>query len=76
MCSSEKNYFWNETITEEVNKQVAQNTRLYNEFITLGKLGSGSFGEVLKVKSRLDGCVYAIKKPIKESLSGTAKRYY
>ncbi|XP_055609501.1 membrane-associated tyrosine- and threonine-specific cdc2-inhibitory kinase-like [Uranotaenia lowii] len=31
-------------------------------FEQLTKVGEGSFGEVFKVKSRLDGCLYAVKK--------------
>lgn len=31
-------------------------------FEQIEKVGEGSFGEVFKVKSRLDGCLYAVKK--------------
>ncbi|XP_055638031.1 membrane-associated tyrosine- and threonine-specific cdc2-inhibitory kinase [Toxorhynchites rutilus septentrionalis] len=31
-------------------------------FEQITKVGEGSFGEVFKVKSRLDGCLYAVKK--------------
>ncbi|XP_056408722.1 membrane-associated tyrosine- and threonine-specific cdc2-inhibitory kinase isoform X2 [Hyla sarda] len=33
-------------------------------FQTLCKLGRGSFGEVYKVRSREDGCVYAVKRSV------------
>lgn len=36
-------------------------SRIYNEFEVLKWLGKGAFGDVLKVKNKLDGGVYAIK---------------
>jgi hypothetical protein len=36
-------------------------SRYYSDFDVLGELGNGSFGNVFKVLSRLDGCMYAIK---------------
>jgi membrane-associated tyrosine/threonine-specific cdc2-inhibitory kinase len=33
-----------------------------NEYDVISKLGEGSFGEAFKVRSRLDGNLYAIKK--------------
>ncbi|VVC37487.1 Protein kinase, ATP binding site,Serine/threonine-protein kinase, active site,Protein [Cinara cedri] len=37
------------------------NSRLHKEFIILSWLGKGAFGDVLKVKNKLDDCLYAIK---------------
>lgn len=36
-------------------------SRFYSDFDVIGELGNGSFGNVFKVMSRLDGCMYAIK---------------
>ena len=36
--------------------------RFKQDFVQLGILGQGDFGEVFKVKSRLDGLTYAIKR--------------
>lgn len=36
-------------------------SRFHSDFDVIGELGTGSFGNVLKVLSRLDGCMYAIK---------------
>jgi wee1-like protein kinase len=36
-------------------------SRFYSDFDVIGELGNGSFGNVFKVLSRLDGCMYAIK---------------
>jgi len=43
-------------------KYDAQNTRFKQDFVQLGILGQGDFGEVFKVKSRIDGLTYAIKR--------------
>lgn len=37
-------------------------SRIQNEFAILKWLGKGAFGDVLKVKNKLDGCIYAIKR--------------
>ncbi|XP_078593658.1 eIF-2-alpha kinase GCN2-like isoform X1 [Branchiostoma floridae x Branchiostoma japonicum] len=37
-------------------------SRLHNEFEELEWLGKGGFGDVIKVKNKLDGCMYAIKR--------------
>ena len=39
-----------------------KDSRLNTEFQVLGKVGSGAFGVVLKVKNRIDSCTYAIKR--------------
>jgi len=36
-------------------------SRLDKEFVILDWLGKGAFGDVLKVKNKLDDCLYAIK---------------
>lgn len=36
--------------------------RMQSDFELLGKIGEGSFGEAFKVRSRLDGRIYAVKK--------------
>ena len=36
-------------------------SRFYSDFDVIAELGNGSFGNVFKVMSRLDGCMYAIK---------------
>ena len=36
--------------------------RLYSEFEVISKIGEGTFGEAFKVRSRIDGRLYAIKK--------------
>ena len=36
--------------------------RFKQDFVQLGILGQGDFGEVFKVKSRIDGLAYAIKR--------------
>ena len=36
--------------------------RFKQDFVQLGILGQGDFGEVFKVKSRIDGLTYAIKR--------------
>lgn len=47
--------------------------RLHTEFEVLAKIGEGTFGEAFKVRSRIDGCFYAIKKA-KESYLGYKDR--
>jgi membrane-associated tyrosine/threonine-specific cdc2-inhibitory kinase len=39
-----------------------QSDKFNNEYDVISKLGEGSFGEAFKVRSRLDGNLYAIKK--------------
>jgi serine/threonine protein kinase len=42
-------------------QQYIPQSRFYSDFDVIEELGSGSFGNVFKVLSRLDGCMYAIK---------------
>ena len=44
-------------------------SRLHSEFETLQFLGSGGFGDVLKVKNKLDGNEYAIKRILLDAKS-------
>ena len=37
-------------------------SRIQNEFVILKWLGQGAYGDVFKVRNKLDGCVYAIKR--------------
>lgn len=46
--------------SDRVSKPQAQ-SRFYADFDVIAELGNGSFGNVFKVMSRLDGCMYAIK---------------
>jgi wee1-like protein kinase len=57
------------------------NSRFSQDFEYLGHIGKGSFGDVLKVRHRLDGCLYAIKrlrKPIvgKQSILHSMKEVF
>lgn len=50
-------------------------SRYRNEFIEMGLLGKGSFGEVYKCQNRIDRCYYALKrlnKPLAGSIMETA----
>ena len=42
--------------------ELACQSRLYSEFDILTRLGKGGFGDVIKVKNKLDGRYYAIKR--------------
>lgn len=47
--------------TDEDTDMGRAQSRFYSDFDVIGELGNGSFGNVFKVMSRLDGCMYAIK---------------
>lgn len=53
---------------EDKNRQMVvttsqgKNNRFITDFEVISKLGEGSFGEAFKVRSRIDGALYAIKK--------------
>lgn len=49
------------------------NSRFHTDFDVIGELGRGSFGNVFKVLSRLDGCMYAVKKAHRQA-KGEADR--
>lgn len=55
----------------------AKSRDLYFEqcFVVISRLGAGSFGEVFKVRSKEDGCLYAIKKS-RDRFRGDADRKY
>lgn len=42
--------------------QNAQQSRVKNEFEFLQHIGTGAYGDVIKVRNNLDGCYYAIKR--------------
>lgn len=48
-------------------------SRFEADFDVIGELGKGTFGRVLKVLSRLDGCMYAIKTTLRPA-KGAADR--
>lgn len=45
-----------------LNNTVPTHSRLQAEFEVLEWLGRGGFGDVFKVRNRLDGCIYALKR--------------
>ncbi|XP_064465793.1 eIF-2-alpha kinase GCN2-like [Ornithodoros turicata] len=45
-----------------LNHAASTHSRLQAEFETLEWLGRGGFGDVFKVRNRLDGCIYALKR--------------
>jgi len=49
------------TDSTEGSPSAQSQSRFDSDFDVIGELGTGSFGSVLKVLSRLDGCMYAIK---------------
>lgn len=51
----------NEDTMEHERKESKPQSRFYCDFDVIDELGNGSFGNVFKVMSRLDGCMYAIK---------------
>ena len=61
-----RHHQWNSNVEESVGhssqqQQQQPSSRFYSDFDVIGELGNGSFGNVFKVMSRLDGCMYAIK---------------
>jgi len=53
---------------KKLKPQYGGSSKFLREFKVLGKIGSGSFGMVLKAVSRWDGCTYAVKKMHKMSI--------
>ena len=51
---------------DEINKVRQQNTRgrYFSEFEEIDLIGEGGFGKVYKVRHKLDGNIYAIKKAV------------
>ena len=47
-------------------------SRYRNEFIEVGLLGKGEFGEVYKCQNRVDRCFYALKR-LKKPIAGSSK---
>jgi translation initiation factor 2-alpha kinase 4 len=47
---------WHDTVV-----QSCATSRYAGDFEELAKIGKGGFGQVLKVRNRLDGMLYAIK---------------
>ena len=47
---------------DKVSMVQSKGNRFLGDFEVIGKMGEGSFGEAFKVRSRLDGQLYAIKK--------------
>jgi len=45
--------------------EYGRSSKFLREYKILGKIGKGSYGTVLKVVSRYDGCTYAVKKCIR-----------
>uniref|UniRef100_A0A8C5PU20 Eukaryotic translation initiation factor 2-alpha kinase 1 n=1 Tax=Leptobrachium leishanense TaxID=445787 RepID=A0A8C5PU20_9ANUR len=74
-----KRHLYNEEITNgELNVQVtrtknmlaeAQTSRYLNEFEEIAQLGKGGYGKVYKVRNKLDGQFYAIKKILIKKVS-------
>ncbi len=54
-------------------EQDLQSSRFFTDFEELGVIGSGSFGTVLKVRKRIDGCLYAVKRMQKTTRSVAEK---
>ncbi len=52
--------FCNQSLEEDTMMPRTE-SRFHSDFDLIGELGNGSFGNVFKVMSRLDGCMYAIK---------------
>ena len=50
-----------ESVNHSTQQQQQPPSRFHSDFDVIGELGNGSFGNVFKVMSRLDGCMYAIK---------------
>ena len=51
----------------------ASQSRFETDFDVIGELGQGTFGRVLKVLSRLDGCMYAIKTALRPPKGAAAR---
>eukprot|EP00898_Chlorokybus_atmophyticus_P008408 jgi/Chlat1/8569/Chrsp82S07955 len=53
---------------------LAGTSRYRDEFIELKELGRGSFGKVMLVRKKIDGCLYAVKRSAKQLLEDSERK--